>query len=148
MPVLIGWSSVTNSVGWEALVLFGVIFFWTPPHYWPLAMKYEKDYAAADVPMMPVVEGHQQTANLITIYSVVVWALTLAFWVVADMGWIYLGTALILGVLFTGGAVRLQAETDPEQRSKKAMLYFHFSITHLTVLFAALAVDQLVGWGI
>ncbi len=148
VPVLIGWSSVTNSIGWAAVILFGVIFFWTPPHYWPLAMKYEKDYAAADVPMMPVVEGHQQTANLITMYSVVVWALTLAFWVVADMGWIYLGTALILGVLFTGGAVRLQAENDPEQRSKKAMLYFHFSITHLTVLFAALAVDQLVGWGI
>ena len=148
VPVLIGWSSVTNDISWAAIILFGVIFFWTPPHYWPLAMKYEKDYSAADVPMMPVVRGHEETANLIAIYSVVVWALTLAFWFVAQMGWIYLGTALILGVLFTGGAVRLRAETDPEQRSKQAMQYFHFSITHLTVLFAALAVDQLVGWGI
>ena len=148
VPVLIGWSSVTNEISWAALILFGVIFFWTPPHFWALAIKYEDDYSAADVPMMPVVEGHRSTATQMTVYSVVVLALTLAFWVVADMGWIYLGTALILGVLFTGGAVRLRAVTDPELVAKQSIRYFSFSITHLTVLFAALAVDQLVGWGI
>jgi len=148
VPVLIGWSSVTNEVGWEALILFGVIFFWTPPHFWALAIKYEKDYSAASVPMMPVVEGHRSTATQMAVYSVAVWALTLLFWVVADMGWIYLGTALVLGVLFTGGAIRLRAATDPELQAKQSIQYFHFSITHLTVLFAALAVDQLVGWGI
>ncbi len=148
VPVLIGWSSVTNQVSWAAVVLFGVIFFWTPPHFWALAIKYEKDYSAASVPMMPVVEGHRSTANQITIYSVVVWALTVLFFFVADMGWIYLGTALVLGVLFTGGAVRLRAAIDPEQQARQSIQYFNFSITHLTVLFAALAVDQLVGWGI
>ncbi|MDH3292991.1 MAG: heme o synthase, partial [Acidimicrobiia bacterium] len=147
VPVLIGWSSVTNTVGWAALILFGVIFFWTPPHFWALAIKYQEDYSAASVPMMPVVEGHRSTATLIVVYSAVVWALTLAFWIVADMGWIYLVTALFLGVLFTGGAVRLRAETRPEEQARISIRYFNFSITHLTVLFAALAVDQLVGWG-
>ena len=148
VPALIGWSSVTNEVGWAAILLFGVIFFWTPPHFWALAIKYEEDYTAASVPMMPVVEGHRSTATQMAVYSVIVWAITLVFYVVAEMGWIYLGTALVLGVLFTGGAVRLRAATDPEQQAKLSMRYFNFSITHLTVLFAALAVDQLVGWGI
>ncbi|MGH1493785.1 MAG: heme o synthase [Acidimicrobiales bacterium] len=147
VPALIGWSSVTNEVGWEAIILFGIIFFWTPPHFWALAIKYEDDYSAASVPMMPVVEGHRSTATQMAVYSVAVWALTLIFYVVADMGWIYLGTALVLGVLFTGGAVRLRAATDPVQQAKESIKYFQFSITHLTVLFAALAVDQLVGWG-
>lgn len=147
VPVLVGWSSVTGEIGWAAVVLFGVIFFWTPPHFWALAIKYEKDYSAASVPMMPAVQGHRATATQITIYSVLVWALTVLFWVVAEMGWIYLVTALVLGVLFTGGAVRLRALTDPRQRAAEAIRYFNFSITHLTVLFAALAVDQLVGWG-
>ncbi|MCL4152939.1 UNVERIFIED_CONTAM: hypothetical protein GTU68_050107 [Idotea baltica] len=147
VPALIGWSSVTNEVGWEAIILFGIIFFWTPPHFWALAIKYEDDYSAASVPMMPVVEGHRSTATQMIVYSVVVWALTLVFYVVAGMGWIYLGTALVLGVLFTGGAVRLRAITDPVLQAKESIKYFQFSITHLTVLFAALAVDQLVGWG-
>ena len=147
-PVLIGWSSVTNTVGWAALILFGVIFFWTPPHFWALAIKYEDDYSAADVPMMPVVEGHRSTATQMVIYSVIVWALTLAFWVVADMGWIYLLTAMALGAAFTGGAVRLVSITDRAAQQAQSLRYFTFSITHLTVLFAALAIDQLVGWGV
>ena len=148
VPVLIGWSSVTNSVGWAAIILFGVIFFWTPPHFWALAIKYEDDYSAASVPMMPVVEGHRSTAMQMVVYSAIVWALTLAFWQVADMGWIYLGTAMILGVAFTGGAVRLLNVTDRQKQQTESLRYFAFSITHLTVLFAALAVDQLIGWGI
>jgi protoheme IX farnesyltransferase len=148
VPVLIGWSAVTNTVGWEALILFAVIFFWTPPHFWALAIKYEDDYSAASVPMMPVVEGHRSTALQMVIYSVIVWACTLAFWVVADMGWLYLATAMVLGALFTGGSVRLWQETDPERAAKQAIRYFGFSITHLTVLFAALAVDQLLVWGL
>ncbi len=147
VPVLIGWSSVTNSVGWAAIILFGVIFFWTPPHFWALAIKYEDDYSAASVPMMPVVEGHRSTATQMVIYSAVVWALTIAFWWVADMGWLYLAVAMVLGVAFTGGAVRLLNETDPQAQKQQSLRYFTFSITHLTVLFAALAVDQLVGWG-
>ncbi len=148
VPVLIGWSSVTNSVGWAALILFGVIFFWTPPHFWALAIKYEDDYSAASVPMMPVVEGHRATAAQMVIYSAVVWALTIAFWWVADMGWLYLAVAMGLGVAFTGGAVRLYQETDRQAQKQRSLRYFTFSITHLTVLFAALAADQLIGWGL
>ena len=146
VPVLIGWSSVTGTVGWAALILFGVIFFWTPPHFWALAIKYEDDYSAADVPMMPVVEGHRSTATQMVAYSVVVWALTIAFWQVADMGWIYLAVAMALGIAFTGGAVRLRTITDRKTQQAQSLRYFTFSITHLTVLFAALAIDQLVGW--
>jgi protoheme IX farnesyltransferase len=144
VPVLIGWSSVTNTVGLAAIVLFAVIFFWTPPHFWALAIKYEDDYSAADVPMLPVVAGHRAAVRQIIAYSVVVWALTLVFWYVADMGWIYLTVAMVLGVAFTGGAVRLLGLTDREQQKKQSIRYFAFSITHLTVLFAAMAVDQLV----
>ena len=148
VPVLIGWSSVTNSVSWAALILFGVIFFWTPPHFWALAIRYEDDYSAASVPMMPVVEGHRKTARQIVAYSIVVWALTLSLWFVAPVGWIYLAVAGLLGVAFTGGAVRLATATDPERQAALSIRYFTFSITHLTVLFVAIAVDQLVGWGI
>lgn len=148
VPVLIGWSSVTNTVGWAAVILFGVIFFWTPPHFWALAIKYEDDYAAASVPMMPVVEGHRKTSRQIVAYSIVVWALTIALWFVASLGWLYLAVAMVLGLLFTGGAVRLAVETDPEIQAHRSMNYFTFSITHLSVLFLTLAVDQLVGWGI
>lgn len=147
VPALVGWSAVTNTVGWPAIILFGIIFFWTPPHFWALAIKYEDDYEAASVPMMPVVEGHQKTARQMVVYSVVVWALTLAMWVSASMGWLYLGMAMVLGVLFTGGAVRLALQTDPEAQAQQSIRYFSFSITHLSLLFATLAVDQLVGWG-
>lgn len=148
VPALIGWSSVTNEVGLAAILLFGVIFFWTPPHFWALAIKYEDDYTAASVPMLPVVEGHRTTTRQMVVYSVIVWVITMAMWFVAPVGWLYLGTAMILGVLFTGGAVRLVKETDPEVQARQAIQYFQFSITHLTVLFFALAVDQLVGWGL
>ncbi len=144
VPVLIGWSSVTNTVSLAAIVLFAVIFFWTPPHFWALAIKYEDDYSAADVPMLPVVEGHRAAVRQIIAYSVVVWALTLVFWYVADMGWIYFTVAMVLGAAFTGGAVRLLGLTDREQQKKQSIRYFAFSITHLTVLFAAMAIDQLV----
>lgn len=147
VPALIGWSSVTNSVGLAAVLLFGVIFFWTPPHFWALAIKYEDDYSAASVPMMPVVEGHRSTARQMVVYSVVVWAITLALWLVAPLGWLYLVVAMVLGLLFTGGAVQLARETDPEAQARRSIRYFSFSITHLTVLFLAVAVDQLVGWG-
>lgn len=147
VPALIGWSSVTNTVSLAAVLLFGVIFFWTPPHFWALAIKYEDDYSAASVPMMPVVEGHRSTARQMVVYSVVVWAITLALWLVAPLGWLYLVVAMVLGLLFTGGAVQLARETDPEAQARRSIRYFSFSITHLTVLFLAVAVDQLVGWG-
>ncbi len=147
-PVLIGWSAVTNSISVEAVLLFAVVFFWTPPHFWALAIRYQEDYAAANVPMMPVVEGHQKTAMQMLVYSVIVWIITLVLWPISNLGFIYLGTAIVVGALFTGGAVQILRETDPERQSKLGIRYFGFSITHLTLLFAAVAVDQLVGWGV
>lgn len=146
-PVLIGWSAVTNTVELPAVLLFLVVFFWTPPHFWALAIRYEADYAAAEVPMMPVVAGHRSTARQILVYSLIVWAVSLALWPVADMGWIYLGSAIVVGAMFSGGAVELIREKDAALLEKKAIRYFGFSITHLTILFAAVAIDMLVGWG-
>jgi len=148
VPVLIGWSSVTNSVGWEAIILFAVIFFWTPPHFWALAIKYEDDYSAASIPMMPVVEGHRRTATQIVAYTIVVWALTLLLWPVAGMGWIYGVVSIVLGAAFTWGGIKLRLETEPEAQARRAIRYFHFSITHLAILFAAVAVDTLAVWGL
>jgi protoheme IX farnesyltransferase len=147
VPVLVGWSSVTGTVGLEAVILFAVIFFWTPPHFWALAIKYEDDYASASVPMMPVVEGHRKTAQQILVYALVVWALTILLWAVASLGWIYLTVATVGGIYFAGGAASLVEESDPATQARMSIRYFSFSITYLTVLFAALAVDQLVGWG-
>ncbi len=144
VPVLIGWSSVTNSLGWAPVVLFAVIFYWTPPHFWALAIKYKDDYAAADVPMLPAVAEPRTTCGRIIAYTVVLWALTLVFAPVADMGVIYLVAALVLGGVFTFQAVRLFVDPTPA----RAMRVFGWSITYVTVLFGAMAVDQLVRTGV
>jgi len=140
MPVLVGWAAVTNSIGWEPIVLFGVIFLWTPPHFWALAVKYKDDYSAADVPMLPSVATLESTARQILAYTVAVWALSLAFTPIASMGWIYTATAIISGGIFTLYGVQLLRDPTP----KRAMTMFTFSITYLSVLFVAMAVDQLV----
>lgn len=147
-PVLIGWSAVTNTVELPAIILFLVVFFWTPPHFWALAIRYEDDYAAASVPMMPVVAGRKHTARQILVYSVIVGICALALYPIGDMGWIYLGSAIVVSVLFSLGALGLVRENDPETQEKKAIKYFAFSITHLTILFGAVALDQIVGWGV
>ncbi len=140
MPVLVGWAAVTNGIGWEPVVLFGVIFLWTPPHFWALAVKYRDDYSAANVPMMPSVDSLESTARQMLAYTVAVWALSLAFTPIASMGWIYTGVALVAGALFTFYVVKLLREPTP----KRAMTVFSFSITYLSALFIAMAVDQLV----
>ena len=143
VPVLIGWSSVTGTLGWEPVVLFAVIFFWTPPHFWALAVRYKDDYSAAGVPMLPSVVDLKTASRQIVAYSFVVWALTLAFWAVADLGWIYLGSAVVLGALFCGLAVQLLRTGS----SRVAMRLFTFSITYITLLFGAMALDQLLQVG-
>ena len=140
MPVLVGWAAVTNSVSLEPIILFGVIFLWTPPHFWALAVKYREDYSAADVPMLPSVTSLESTARQILAYTLAVWALSIAFAPIADMGWIYLVSAILSGAAFTYYGVRLLQDPVP----KRAMTMFHFSITYLSVLFVAMAVDQLV----
>lgn len=139
-PVLIGWSAVTNSVDWAPVVLFAVIFFWTPPHFWALAVRYRDDYSAADVPMLPSVRSLRYTSVRIIAYTLVVWALTLLFVPVAQMGWLYTAAAVVLGAVFTTKGVALLRNTS----EKVAMQLFHFSITYLVLLFGAMAVDQLL----
>ena len=140
VPVLVGWSAVTNSLGWAPVVLFLVIFFWTPPHFWALAIRYREDYSAASVPMLPAVATLAATARKITHYTVMLVGTTLVFAPVADMGAVYVAAALILGALF--GVLALAVQRDPTERS--AMRLFSYSITYVTLLFAAMIVDVLI----
>ena len=140
VPVLVGWSAVTNSLGWAPVVLFLVIFFWTPPHFWALAIRYREDYSAASVPMLPAVATLAATARKITLYTVMLVGTTLVFAPVADMGAVYVAAALILGALF--GVLALAVQRDPTERA--AMRLFSYSITYVTLLFAAMIVDVLV----
>jgi protoheme IX farnesyltransferase len=139
MPVLVGWAAVTNQIGLPALALFGIIFYWTPPHFWALAMRYEKEYAAAGVPMMPVVYGKAETTKHILLYSFMQLAMCLAFFSTAHMGAIYLTATIVLNVAFIYAAVRLYRDPTP----KRAWGLFRFSIYFLTLLFAAMAMDVL-----
>lgn len=140
VPVLVGWAAVQDALGWAPLVLFSVIFMWTPPHFWALAVRYRDDYAAADVPMLPAVASLHTTALRILVYSLVLWALTLVFAPVAGMGVLYLGAAIVLGALFTWYAVELLRAPSAE----RAMRLFTWSITYISLLFGAMALDQLL----
>ncbi len=145
VPVLIGWSAVTNSLSWTPVLLFAVVFIWTPPHFWALAVRYRDDYEAANVPMMPVVASLRRTTLEILIYSVIMWAVTVLVGPVAHLGWIYAVTALVLGALFTFYALRLYRHARNDRADVgEAMRLFHFSITYLTALFVLMAVDVLV----
>lgn len=142
MPVLIGWSAVTGSVAWEPFILFLVIFFWTPPHYWPLSMKFKSDYAAANVPMAPVVQSTETVAWHMIVHTVAMIACTLALIPVAPMGWIYTVTAVLAGGWFLWLVLRLYTGAANEARGKAtAMKVFHGSIYYLTAVFIAVGVD-------
>ncbi len=143
-PVLIGWSAVTNTLDWAPVLLFGVIFIWTPPHFWALAIRYRDDYTAASVPMLPSVREARAVGVRILAYTIALWALTIAFSPVADMGAIYLTSAVVLGGVFCWYAARLVTDASP----KLAMRVFSWSITYITLLFGAMAVDQLVRTGV
>ena len=143
-PVLIGWAAVTGSLAWAPIVLFAVIFFWTPPHFWALAIRYKDDYAAADVPMLPAVASFRTTARQMLAYTLVVWVLSLVFAPVAGLGLLYIASAVVLGGVFTYFAVEVLRTESP----KVAMRMFTFSITYLTVLFAVMALDVVVRHGV
>src|SRR5690606_33023517 len=140
-------SAVTNTLDWAPVILFAVIFYWTPPHFWALAIRYRDDYAAAEVPMLPVVESLRHTSVRILGYTLLLWALTVVFAPVAGMGHLYLGPAIVLGAVFTWYAVRLVRMPEPglqvsggaaalegEVRAN-AMRLFTWSITYITLLF-------------
>ncbi len=143
-PVLIGWAAVTGSLAWPAWVMFGIVFFWTPPHFWALAMKFKDDYAAAGVPMLPVVADEATVTRKITFYSYAMVATSLLLVPVGDAGWLYGITAVVLGVMFLREAHLLQGRVARGQ-NPKPMRLFHWSITYLTLLFVAIAVGQFIG---
>lgn len=141
MPPVLGWAAMRNDVGPEAMLLCLIIFLWTPPHFWALALRYRNDYAAANVPMLPVVRGEAETARQIVVYTVVLVAVSLLLLPVAGMGAIYLVAAVVLGALYLWGAVRLRSQASD---GAAAIRLFRYSISYLTLLFAAVAVDALV----
>jgi heme o synthase len=140
VPALVGWAAVRGTVELPALILFGIVFYWTPPHFWALAMRYETDYAEARVPMMPVVYGREETAKHILLYSFLLLAMCLAFFSVARMGLVYLATVIALNGVFIARALRLRASPSVES----AWALFKFSILYLALLFGSMAVDQLL----
>jgi protoheme IX farnesyltransferase len=145
LPPVIGWVAVTGHVGIPALILFALVFYWTPPHFWALALRIRKDYAAAGVPMLPVVRGIPETTRQIALYTILMVAISLLLWPVARMGLIYLGAAVGLGAVFLWQAYGLWRRGDSEEASTRgAIALYRYSISYLSLLFLAIAVDALI----
>jgi protoheme IX farnesyltransferase len=145
LPPVIGWAAVTGNIGVPALVLFALVFYWTPPHFWALSLRIAKDYAAAGVPMLPVVRGVPETTRQILLYTFLLVAISLVLFAAAGMGLIYLAAALILGAIFLWQALRLwRVGTSPEASTAGAIRLYKFSITYLSLLFLAVAIDAMV----
>lgn len=140
VPVLVGWASVTGSLALPAWMMFAIVFLWTPPHFWALSLRYREDYAAAGIPMLPVVRGTAVAARHILVYAVMVSVVSIALAAVSTLGWGYVVAASVLGGLFVWQALRLRGEPTPE----RAIRLFTFSNTYLALLFAAIAVDTLL----
>lgn len=145
-PALIGWTAVTGALAWPPVVLFGVVFFWTPPHFWSLAIRYRDDYASADVPMLPVVESTYRVCRQIVAYGWLTVAASLALWPVAGTGWVYPVAAGVLGAAFLREAYALlgRARRNPDPVAVNPMRLFHWSNAYLALLFVAVAVDPLL----
>jgi len=144
MPVLIGWSAVKNELSLAPLVLFLIIFFWTPPHYWPLSLRYREDYARADVPMLPVVADDKKVAQQIIIYSWVLVAVSWTLNLAADMSFVYDIVAMTLGGFFLAEAYGLRSRVRSGAEDVKPMRLFHWSITYLSLLFLMIGLDPFV----
>jgi protoheme IX farnesyltransferase len=140
VPPLVGWAAATGHVGVAALLLFAVVFVWTPPHFWALALLIRDSYARAGVPMLPVVRGERETARQIVLYSLGLVAVTLLPWAWGGAGPLYVACALALGAAFVWLAERLRRDTT----SRRAMLLFHYSLLYLALLFVALALDAVI----
>jgi len=145
VPVLVGWAAVTDSLAWAPVVLFAIIFIWTPPHFWSLAVRYKEDYAAADVPMLPVVASMKRTTREILLYTVALVTVSLLFGPVAHLDAIYTVVAAVLGAGFLFMTTRLwRLALSDRATGREAMRVFSYSITYLTVLFVAMAGDVLI----
>ena len=143
VPALVGWAAVTGTVAAPAWILFAIVFVWTPPHFWALAMRYRADYAAAGVPMLPVVRGEDETRRQIFLYSLVLFATTLLLVPIGDMGPVYLSVAIVLGGVFVWRALRLWRDPAPA----RAWALFQYSIVYLAALFGSVALDALTPLG-
>jgi heme o synthase len=145
-PTLIGWTAVTGSLSWVPVVLFLVVFFWTPPHTWALALRYREDYAGVDVPMLPVVAPAAEVGRQIVLYSVAMVATSMVLWPVASTGWLYPVAAAVLGAAFLVQAVLMwRRSIGTEELSViRPMELFHSSNLYLSLLFVAVALDPLI----
>jgi heme o synthase len=140
VPPLVGWAAVTGNLTLPALWLFLIVFFWTPPHFWALALLIRKDYEAARIPMLPVVRGARETTRQIVLYALVLVGVTVVPFVWGPLGLVYLVAALALGGAFVGLALRLRRDTTP----RRAALLFHYSLLYLALLFVAMAIDPVL----
>jgi len=140
-PPIIGWAATTGDIGWGAVALFAIIFFWTPPHFWALSLYRADDYAAAGVPMLPVVSGSHETKRQILLYTMVLWPVTVAPWLLGVAGDLYVAGALLLNAVFTGTAIRVSR--DDSERSARRM--FAFSLLYLFLIFSLMLVDRTGG---
>jgi protoheme IX farnesyltransferase len=141
LPPLIGWAAVTGDIGWGAVALFAIIFFWTPPHFWALSLYRAGEYAAAGVPMLPVVAGPRETRRQMLLYTLMLWPVSLAPWLLGLAGPVYAGSVAALSLAFTGAAIRVwHDETD---RSARQM--FGFSLLYLFLIFSLLLVGHIGG---
>jgi heme o synthase len=140
VPVLVGWAAIRDDLALPAWILFAVVFFWTPAHFWALALKYRDDYAAAGIPMLPVVRGQDVTTRQIAGYAMITVSLTLALVLTGDVGRVYAISAVALGAAFVFQALVLQRDPSP----KRAIKFFAFSNVYLMLVFVAVAVDALV----
>lgn len=143
VPVLVGWSAVTGSLDWAPVILFGVVFLWTPPHYWPLSMRYRDDYQAANVPMLAVVRGRSQVGLQVILYAWATVVCSLLLVPVAGMGILYTAVAVLSGGWFVIESHRLYSKVI-RQVEASPMRVFHASITYLTLLFVAVGIDPLL----
>jgi protoheme IX farnesyltransferase len=143
-PVLVGWAAVTGRVGFPAVVLFAIVFLWTPPHFWALALRYQRDYATAGVPMLPVVAGRATAVRHILVYSLVLVGVSLVLWPVAPTGVLYPICALTLGGVFVARALRLRRSGS----TAAAMSLFRYSVVYLGLLFVSVGVDTLLRFGL
>ena len=140
-PPMIGWAAATGEIGWGAIALFAIIFFWTPPHFWALSLYRVDDYAAAGVPMLPVVSGSRETRRQILLYTLVLWPVTVGPWLLGIAGDLYAAGALLLNAIFTGTAI--QVCRDDSDRSARQM--FAFSLLYLFLIFSLLLMDRAGG---
>jgi protoheme IX farnesyltransferase len=144
LPPVIGWAAVTGDISLVPILLFALVFYWTPPHFWALALRIGSDYAAAGVPMLPVTAGPAETARQIWLYTILLVAMSLMLWAVAGMGLVYLAVAVIGGGIFLLRAWRLRSDVLGDGLLRGATRLYRFSISYLTLIFAAIAIDSIL----